>query len=73
MDYLVKLLINVMSVSDKDAKLVVSPIASPVDKPFFRSFGNSGITISEPGLILGYFLKIKNCLICTETPFAYLT
>jgi len=45
---------------ETDTKLDAKPIASAAVNPFFAFLGISGITISAPGFILGYFLKIRN-------------
>ena len=37
---------------------------------FFAGLGIKGITISAPGLILGYFLKMMNLLVWLDTPLA---
>jgi hypothetical protein len=49
-----------MMAMDTDTRLEVNPMASAADNPFLRFSGNAGITISEPGSMRGFFLKIKN-------------
>ena len=52
-----------MMAKDTDTKLDANPMASAAVNPFLAFLGIKGITISDPGLILGYFLKMMNLLI----------
>jgi hypothetical protein len=52
-----------MIAKDTDTKLDANPMASAAVNPFLVFFGISGITISAPGFILGYFLNIRKLLI----------
>jgi hypothetical protein len=58
-----------MMAKETDTKLDANPMASAAVNPFLAFLGISGITISAPGFILGYFLKIRNLFIWLETPF----
>jgi hypothetical protein len=61
---------SVVIVNANETKLVVKPIASAADKPFFAFTGNAGINISVPGSMDGFFLNMKNLRFWFDTPLA---
>jgi hypothetical protein len=67
------LLINVVSVKERETSADVKPIISAVVIPFFMFVGNSGTTISEPGSTFGLILKNKNRLLFVEIPLGAFT
>ena len=46
-----------MIAKETDTKLEANPIASAAVNPFLAFLAISGMTISAPGFILGYFLN----------------